>query len=300
MLKILTFYKFFKINNIFEYKNIIKIFCKKKKILGTVIISKEGINTTISGTSISIMEFQIFIQKIFNTKFHFKISKHEKHAFLRLKVKLKEEIVKIGIGNLKIINSKSHVTPEKWNNIIKDENTLIIDVRNKYETEIGNFENAVPSMLSNFSEFPNWVDNNKSKMNDKKLAIYCTGGIRCEKAKVVLHSKGFKDVFQLSGGIINYLDKVEKKKSLWQGECFVFDERVSLNHSLKKGNFEQCYACRMPISEHEMSSEQYKKGISCPKCFKELTTQKKRNLEEREKQIKLAFSKGLNHIGSKP
>lgn len=299
MLRVLTFYKFFKIEKAPRFKKKIREFCKKKKILGTVILSNEGINSTISGEKISIDEFKIFIQKIFKKKFNFRVSQYNKHAFLRLKIKIKNEIVKIGINNLKIDNLKSHLGPRDWHNIIKEEDTFLIDIRNIYETEIGKFQNAVPSMLSNFSEFPNWVDCNKDKMKNKKLAIYCTGGIRCEKAAVILKSKGFKSVLQLSGGIISYLDKIERKNSLWQGECFVFDERVSLDHSLQKGKFEQCYACRMPISQSEMLSVKYKKGISCPKCFKNLSKIKKKNLEEREKQIKLAATRGSNHIGSK-
>ena len=298
-----TFYHFVtldKKNNIQEH---VYNFCEANKIKGTILLADEGINGTISGKEKNIREFLIFIKKesLFNgvfSKLEHKESWASKNPFYRMKVRLKKEIVALGVDGVSPTkNVGKYVKPEEWNNLISDPNTIIIDTRNHYEVDIGTFKNATNPNTSTFRELPIFIEENLDPKTPKKIAMFCTGGIRCEKATSLMLDKGFKDVYHLEGGILKYLETIDKDKSLWEGECFVFDQRVAVTHGLNEGKYDQCYACRHPLSPDEMNSSHYIKGISCPYCYNKLTNEKKSSVIERQKQIELAKLRGENHIG---
>ena len=188
--------------------------------------------------------------------------------------------------------------PDSWDKLISDPNSVIIDTRNKYESDIGTFKSSVKTKTTNFREFPIWFKKNKKKFFEKKIGMFCTGGIRCEKASNFLINEGYKNIFQLEGGIIEYLKKTKNKNKMWQGECFVFDERVSLNDKLEKGLYSQCFACRSAITYVDIESKYFKLGVSCPKCFKERSKKQKARYNERRRQMQIAKKKGIKHLGS--
>ena len=287
-------------NNIQEH---VYNFCEANNIKGTILLADEGINGTISGKEKNIRDFLIFIKKesFFNSLFS-KIEHKEswsiKNPFYRMKVRLKKEIVALGVDGVSPTkNVGKYVKPEEWNNLISDPNTIIIDTRNHYEVDIGTFKNATNPNTSTFRELPSFIEENLDPKTPKKIAMFCTGGIRCEKATSLMLDKGFKDVYHLEGGILKYLETIDKDKSLWEGECFVFDQRVAVTHGLNEGKYDQCYACRHPLSPDEMNSSHYIKGISCPYCYNKLTNEKKSSVIERQKQIELAKLRGEDHIG---
>ena len=287
-------------NNIQEH---VYNFCEANNIKGTILLADEGINGTISGKEKNIRDFLIFIKKedLFNgvfSKLEHKESWASKNPFYRMKVRLKKEIVALGVDGVSPTkNVGKYVKPEEWNNLISDPNTIIIDTRNHYEVDIGTFKNATNPNTSTFRELPSFIEENLDPKTPKKIAMFCTGGIRCEKATSLMLDKGFKDVYHLEGGILKYLETIDKDKSLWEGECFVFDQRVAVTHGLNEGKYDQCYACRHPLSPDEMNSSHYIKGISCPYCHNKLTNKKKSSVIERQKQIELAKLRGEDHIG---
>ncbi len=291
------FYKFKKILNIKKNKKIIQAYFINKCIRGTIIISREGINGTISAKK---KKLDLTINKIKKTfKFrnfdNINSSKCYYQPFHRGKVKIKKEVVPMGI---KISKRKpaNHVDPIKWNKLIKDKNTFLLDARKPFEYEVGTFQKSINPNVDNFREFPNYL---KNLEKDKIIAMFCTGGIRCEKASVFLEKKGFKNVFQLKGGIINYLKKIKKEESLWKGECYVFDNRVSIKHGLMPGSFLICGGCRKPISPKDKKSKKYEEGVSCPNCHDHLKTLQKERFRMRQKQINLAKKLGKKHIFQK-
>ena len=287
-------------NNIQEH---VYNFCEANNIKGTILLADEGINGTISGKEKNIRDFLIFIKKegLFNgvfSKLEHKESWASKNPFYRMKVRLKKEIVALGVDGVSPTkNVGKYVKPEEWNNLISDPNTIIIDTRNHYEVDIGTFKNATNPNTSTFRELPSFIEENLDPKTPKKIAMFCTGGIRCEKATSLMLDKGFKDVYHLEGGILKYLETIDKDKSLWEGECFVFDQRVAVTHGLNEGKYDQCYACRHPLSPDEMKSSHYIKGISCPYCYNKLTNEKRSSVIERQKQIELAKLRGEDHIG---
>ena len=287
-------------NNIQEH---VYNFCEANNIKGTILLADEGINGTISGKEKNIRDFLIFIKKegLFNgvfSKLEHKESWASKNPFYRMKVRLKKEIVALGVDGVSPTkNVGKYVKPEEWNNLISDPDTIIIDTRNHYEVDIGSFKNATKPNTSTFRELPSFIEENLDPKTSKKIAMFCTGGIRCEKATSLMLDKGFKDVYHLEGGILKYLETIDKDKSLWEGECFVFDQRVAVTHGLNEGKYDQCYACRHPLSPDEMNSSHYIKGISCPYCYNKLTNEKKSSVIERQKQIELAKLRGEDHIG---
>ena len=231
-----------------------------------------------------------------------KYSSTDKQPFHRMKVRLKKEIVTIGLPEINP-NKKvgTYVKPEDWNDLISDPNVIVIDTRNKYETKIGSFQNALDPETSSFREFPDWVKKFKSSKENanKKIAMFCTGGIRCEKASSLMKEEGFEDVYHLQGGILKYLETIDKENSLWNGECFVFDQRVCLTDELEVGSYKMCFACRMPITEEEMQNEKYIEGISCIYCYDKTTKEKKERFGSRQRQILLAKERGEKHLGGK-
>ena len=297
MFYISGFYKFKKITNIKKIRNILQNYFIINSIKGTIIISSEGINGTISAKKMKLNIALNQIKKTFKIKNFdgLNLSKSKFQPFHRGKVKIKKEVVPMGLKILKR-NLKNHVEPEKWNKLINNNNTFLVDARKPFEYKVGTFKRAINPQVNNFKEFPNYLQNlNKNK----NIAMFCTGGIRCEKASIYLKKKGFKNVYQLKGGIINYLKKIKKSNSLWKGECYVFDNRISIKHGLIPGSFSMCSGCRKPISRKDKKSKKYEEGVSCPNCHDSLTNSQKDRFRMRQKQILLAKRTGKKHIFQK-
>ena len=291
------FYKFKKISNLKKNKKAMQAFFINRGIRGTIIISKEGINGTISAKKKILDEAINKIKKTFTfSKFDsINYSKCRHQPFHRGKAKVKNEVVPMGI-KINERKSTNHIDPAKWNKLIRDKNTFLLDARKPFEYKVGTFKRSINPNVYNFREFPSYLKNLKK---NKTIAMFCTGGIRCEKASVFLEKKGFKNVFQLKGGIINYLKKIKKEKSLWKGECYVFDNRVSIKHGLISGSFSMCSGCRKPISPKDKRSKKYEEGVSCPNCHDHLKTSQKERFRMRQKQIILAKKRGKKHIFQK-
>ena len=298
MFEVFGFYKFKKFNSLKKYKDLLQDFLIKTNIRGTIIIANEGINATISGKANDIKLTIAQIKKILDfKKFDSEnISKSKFQPFHKAKVKIKKEVVPMGLS-LSMINKKdNHVDPKKWNKLIADKETLVLDSRKPFEYEVGTFKKSVNPDVNNFREFPKYLNNLDKK---KPIAMFCTGGIRCEKASVFLEKKGFKNVYQLKGGILNYLKNVRKKESLWSGECFVFDNRISVKHGLVTGTYSMCSGCRKPVSPKDKKSKKYEEGVSCTNCHDSLTEIQKDRFRMRQKQINLAKKSGSKHIFQK-
>ena len=298
-----TLYKFVEINDLLSLQDNLYKICEENNIMGTILIADEGINGTISGRDNQIK--QTISSLLSDERFsnlEIKYSSTDRQPFHRMKVRLKKEIVTIGLPEINP-NKKvgTYVKPEDWNDLISDPNVIVIDTRNKYETKIGSFQNALHPETSSFREFPDWVKKfkNSEDNTNKKIAMFCTGGIRCEKASSLMKEEGFKDVYHLQGGILKYLETIDKENSLWNGECFVFDQRVCLTDELEVGSYKMCFACRMPITEEEMQNEKYIEGISCIYCYDKTTEEKKERFGSRQKQILLAKERGEKHLGGK-
>ena len=299
MFKVLGFYKFFKVVSLKKNKKFINDLLILNNIKGTIIISKEGLNGSIAGKPFKIKVVSAKIKKHFKFK-NFdseNLSQSIFQPFHKPKVKIKKEVVPMNLLlTRKIKNKNSRVNPNKWNSLISDKNTYLIDARKPFEYNVGTFKKANNPNIQNFRDFPKYL----TKLNkDKPIAMFCTGGIRCEKASVYLEKKGFKNIYQLKGGIINYLKKIPKEKSLWKGECFVFDNRVSLKHGLNQGTYSICSGCRKPISRTDTKSKKYELGVSCPKCHDILTSSQKKRFRMRQSQINLAKNSGKRHIFQK-
>ena len=300
--KYAALYAFTKIHDLQNFKHSLKRVCTDNKVLGTILIANEGINGTISGGQDRIKKVIKYIKNYKDINdLEIKYSNSNKHGFYRMKVKIKKEIVTMGKPDVNPLLSKGkYIEASKWNDFISKDNVIVIDTRNYYETTIGRFKNSLDPQTNSFKEFPDWADNLSKKVNKKtKIAMYCTGGIRCEKATSYLKEKGFKDVYHLKGGILKYLEIIPKSESLWEGDCFVFDQRISVQHNLKQGKFYQCYACKMPLLEKDFTNKQYKEGISCHYCFENSSKEQKLKFAQRQKQIKLSSKRGEEHIGQK-
>ncbi len=297
-LKIYNFYRFIELSNKQSLKHEIEELVGKFTIRGTILLADEGINGSISGKESDLNCIVKFIRKKLSIRrLDIKVNEVDFLPFKKIKIKLKKEIVSLGKGKLK--KNKEHVNyidPSEWDSFIKQKDVALIDIRNNYEINIGNFKKFINPGTNTFREFP-YKFNSLNIKKDKKIAIYCTGGIRCEKASKYLNMLGYKEIFQLKGGIINYLNNLNenKKQSSWSGECFVFDDRVAINRSLKRGKYLQCHGCRYPISINDTKSKFYIKGISCPNCFDTRTLKQKKKSEIRQKQIDAAEQKKLNH-----
>ncbi len=280
-------------------------FCKSQKIKGTLLLAEEGINGTIAGLPENIRNVLAYLRTnpIFKDRLadlEHKESWSDKHPFYRMKVKLKKEIVTLGVPGVSPTNKVgTYVKPENWNDLISDPDVVLIDTRNDYEVDIGTFKGARDPKTATFRQFPEFVKENYDKNKHKKVAMFCTGGIRCEKASSYMLDQGFDEVYHLEGGILKYLETVPQEQSLWEGECFVFDQRVAVKHDLQVGSYDQCYACRYPLSEEDMQSPHYTPGISCPHCHDKISEAKKARLTERQKQVILAKQRGEKHIGEK-
>ena len=299
MFKVLGFYKFIKIKSLKKHKFFLQKFLNSINIKGSIIIAKEGLNGTISGRIKDIDKTTKKLKSLFSFK-QFDSSNESKSKFQpfhKSKVKIKKEIVPMNLSiNFKERNTKAHLEPKEWNKLIKNKNTHIIDTRKTFEYKIGTFKKSVNPNVNNFRDFPKYL--NKLNKN-KSIAMFCTGGIRCEKTSVYLKNKGFKNIYQLNGGILNYLKKIKKKESLWKGECFVFDNRISLKHGLKLGSYSMCSGCRMPISIKDKRSKKYEEGVSCSNCYDKLTETQKSRFRMRQSQIYKAKQSGKKYIFQK-
>jgi len=267
---------------------------------GTLILASEGVNGTIAGRREGVDAVLDWLRSDPRlAALAYKESYDDEIPFYRAKVKLKKEIVTMGVEGIDP-NRKvgTHVKPAEWNALISDPGVLLIDTRNRYEVEIGTFANAVDPGTESFREFPAYVKANLDPEKHTKIAMFCTGGIRCEKSTAYLKEQGFEEVYHLEGGILKYLEEVPEEESLWRGECFVFDNRVAVNHQLEKGGYDQCHACRLPITEEDKLSDRYEKGVSCPRCYDRQSGEDRQRFREREKQIELASSRGESHLGS--
>lgn len=294
MYKIFGFYKFKKIKNIKLLKKNMKNFIEEEQVRGTIIISIEGINGTISFKPTKYKKVKNKILNLLNIRKldNENISYYKYQVFKKGKIKIKKEVVPIGMKLNKIV-TKNKIEPKDWNKFILKKETVLIDTRKNFEFKVGTFKGSINPELNNFRDFPRYF---KTLKKDQNIGMFCTGGIRCEKASAYLKKKGFKNVYQLKGGIINYLDNVKKKDSLWSGDCFVFDNRVSIKHGLKPGNLKICPGCRNPIKLSERKSNFYEQGVSCPNCYNNLTNSQKQRFRMRQKQILTAKKHGKKYF----
>ncbi len=298
---IFALYHFCKMSNLTKWQKRLLDFGKKNNIKGTLLLADEGINGTISGPHDKLLDLMSMLrdyeplQKLVYKESHF-----HQHPFRRFKVKLKKEIVTIGHPTKPATIRGTYVEPMDWNAVLEDPNVAVIDTRNDYEYAIGTFKNAISPYTDNFRQFPDYIEKNFDSKKHKCVAMFCTGGIRCEKASSYMLMKGFEEVLHLKGGILKYLEEVPEKDSLWQGECFVFDQRVAVTHGLKQGQYDQCFACRWAITSEDKKSIDYTPGISCPRCINLTSSEKKQRLAERQKQIHLAALHNKKHLGSTP
>ena len=278
--------------------------CKEYELKGTILLAGEGINGTVAGLPDGIDAVVALLKALPGcAELDVKYSHATEMPFYRMKVRVKKEIVTLGVEGIDPKREVgTYVQPEDWNALIVDPDTVVIDTRNDYEVAIGTFEGAVDPKTKSFSEFPEWFREHRDELSagKTKFAMFCTGGIRCEKSTAFLKAEGINDVYHLEGGILRYLENVPEAESKWQGECFVFDERVSVKHGLELGEMELCHACRRPISQDDIATEHFIKGVSCPACFAERSDDDRARFAERQKQIGLAKKRGKQHIGVNP
>ncbi len=296
-------YKFTALDHFASLRIPVQTKLQEYKIRGTILLAKEGINGAIAGTRPNIERFLSWLnQQPAMRELEVKHSVAEQLPFKRARVKLKKEIVTMGVADIDPRESVgAYVEPKDWNNMLDDADVLVVDTRNEYEIKVGRFvgrfAHATNPQTTNFREFPAFAAQHLNPAKHKKIAMYCTGGIRCEKSTAFLKQQGFDQVYHLKGGILKYLEQIPQSQSKWQGECFVFDDRVTVDHQLRKGSYDQCHACRLPITDQDKQSEKYQAGVSCPACFERSTKADKARYAEREKQVKLAQSRGQDHIG---
>ncbi len=269
------------------------------KVHGTLLLAHEGINGTMAGPRRGIDKVLAFLRSDPRlAELDSKESLTDEMPFKRTKVKLKKEIVTMGIQGIdpkRVVGT--YVDPEDWNALISDPDVMLIDTRNDYEYQVGTFKNAINPKTDNFRQFPAYINDHVLPLKPKKVAMFCTGGIRCEKSTAYLKEQGFEEVYHLKGGILKYLEKVEESETLWEGECFVFDDRVTVNHKLERGDYDQCHACRLPITDTDKANDKYQAGISCPSCFDNISDEKRAGFAERQLQIELSKKRGESHIG---
>ena len=305
MYKVAALYKFSKILDPLDLHNKIRIKLKDLSVYGTILVANEGLNGTISASNNEKLTSALnFIKSIKGfDDLDIKYSTSEKNPFVRLKVKLKKEIVTMGDESIDpTILVGEYVDPKDWNDLIDDKNTIILDTRNNYEYSIGTFKNSINPETKKFKEFPKWIDKKEfttDEKNNKNIAMFCTGGIRCEKASSLMKKAGFKNVYHLKGGILKYFESISVDNSKWEGECFVFDDRVSVKHDLSKGTYDMCHGCRMPITQDDKKSKKYIRGVSCSSCFDKTTKEQKSRYMSRQKQVDLANKRNQKHIGPK-
>ncbi|ATC98700.1 rhodanese-related sulfurtransferase [Pseudoalteromonas spongiae] len=292
-------YKFVSLPNYKEIRQPLLNTMEQHNVRGTLLLAEEGINGTVAAKREGIDALLAWLDKQPGLdNIVSKESFDDECPFYRTKVKLKKEIVTMGVQGIdpkEVVGT--YVKPKDWNALISDPDVVLVDTRNDYEIEIGTFENAVDPKTKTFREFPQWAKKNLDPSKNKKVAMFCTGGIRCEKSTAYMKEQGFEEVYHLEGGILKYLEEVPKEDTMWKGECFVFDNRVAVDHDLNKGSYDQCHACRMPITEEEKQLEAYQEGLSCHHCIDTVSDEQRERFAERQKQIELAKARGEGHIG---
>jgi UPF0176 protein len=293
-------YKFVALPNYGSIRHPLLKVMTDNNVYGTLLLASEGINGTISSTREGIDAVLSWLdQQPGLDNIDTKESWDTEIPFYRTKVKLKKEIVTMGVEGIdpkQVVGT--YVKPKDWNDLISDPDVVLVDTRNDYEVEIGTFKGAIDPQTTSFREFPQWAKDNLGASKNKKVAMFCTGGIRCEKSTAYMKEQGFDEVYHLQGGILKYLEQVPQEQTLWQGECFVFDNRVAVDHDLKRGSYDQCHACRMPITEQEKTLETYTEGLSCHHCYGTVSEEQKQRFAQRQKQVQLAKARGEEHIGS--
>jgi UPF0176 protein len=299
MFTICALYKFSRLDDFEKMQQPLRGFMDSLHVRGTLLLAREGINGTISGSDSAINKTLDYLNADKRlSDLEYKFSYSETVPFKRLKVKLKKEIVTLGIPDVDPNYSVgTYVKARDWNKLISDPEVILIDTRNNYEFEIGSFKGAINPNTETFRQFPSYTKNNLEQYRNKKIAMFCTGGIRCEKSTAYLKAEGFENVYHLQGGILKYLEEVEEEESLWKGECFVFDDRVAVKHNLELGQYDQCHACRYPITEEDKIHPHFEKGTSCPRCYGTKDVTQINRYREREKQIQLAKARGEAHLG---
>jgi len=299
--QVAALYRFARLDGFAELRAPLAAFCCGRGIKGTLLLAHEGINGTVAGSEAAITDLIARLEAVpALAGLEFKYSTAAEMPVHRMKVRLKKEIVTMGVEDIDPRRSAgTYVEAKDWNALVSQPGTVLIDTRNDYEVAIGTFRGAVDPQTSSFREFPEWMRTHRGELEGRRLAMFCTGGIRCEKATAYAKSLGIKDVFHLKGGILRYLEEVPAAESLWQGECFVFDERVSVTHGLDVGEAELCRACRRPLTAADSASQKYREGISCPHCHDHRSDADRARYAERQRQVELAESRGsAKHIGS--
>jgi UPF0176 protein len=298
-LVVAALYKFVKLSDFTELRGPLQAQCDALGITGSLLLAEEGLNGTIAGTRSGIDGILAYLrsdQRLADLEH--KESAADQPPFYRIKVKLKKEIVTMGVPAIDPTERVGrHVKPEDWNALISDPDVLLVDTRNDYEVNVGTFKGALDPRITTFREFPEYVKNNFDPEKHPRVAMFCTGGIRCEKASAYMLKQGFSEVYHLQGGILKYLENIPAEQSLWQGECYVFDHRVAVGQGLAPGHYELCYGCSRPITVEEKTSPKYQAGVSCPNCYDSLTPEKRAAALERQKQVELAKRRGVTHIG---
>ena len=301
-MKVVSFYRFLSLSDPDALRVLLQKQCEQQDLLGTILLAREGINGTLAGSASSVRAVFGFLQSRLNLvdPIDARWTDADEPPFRRMRVKCKAEIVTLGRADIEPQKATGqHVSPDDWNRLIADPQTLVIDTRNRYEIEVGTFPGSVDPGTDSFHEFPAFAKALADKDTNRSLAMFCTGGIRCEKATALMLDLGFREVYQLRGGILNYLENVSDEANRWDGECFVFDSRVAVDRDLAEGGYVQCHACRRPLSSDELASPDYKEGVSCPKCIDDLQEERASRLEERRRQVQLARSRGQKHIGAR-
>lgn len=294
-----AFYKFVELPDFREFREPLLACCEARGIKGTILLAAEGINGTIAGGTENVHEALEFLRRDARlADLEHKESIAAKQPFYRMKVRLKREIVTMGVPGVNPAQrAGTYVKPDEWNRLLDDPDVVVVDVRNDYEVALGTFAGALNPKTKSFRELPQWVREQELLRDKPKVAMFCTGGIRCEKSTAFLRSEGFDEVYHLQGGILKYLETMPESASRWQGECFVFDERVAVGHGLQAGAHELCRSCRNPIGERQKSSPLFVEGVSCPSCHDQKSEAKKAGLRERHRQVELANQRNQQHIG---
>lgn len=299
-MKVVSLYRFLDIDDPQSFRDALKALCDEHGLLGTVLVASEGFNGTLAGSEQAIRAVMNFITERFKIegKLDARWTEASEAPFRKMRVKVKNEIVTLGRPDiLPHKRTGKHVSPTRWNELISDPDMLVIDTRNHYEIEVGTFPQAVDPGNDSFREFPEFAKELAERSTDRPVAMFCTGGIRCEKASALMLELGFEEVYHLQGGILNYLQEVPAEENRWQGECFVFDTRVAVDRDLAEGGYVQCHACRRPLSSKDIQSPDYREGVSCPLCVNETDEDRLARLEQRRKQVALAAARGDKHIG---
>lgn len=299
--RVAALYRFCRLERFEELRAPLAAFCCGRGIKGTLLLAREGINGTVAGTQAAISELVAHLEAMPEfSGLEVKYSAASEMPFHRMKVRLKREIVTMGVADIDPLEGAgAYVEARDWNALIADPDTVVIDTRNDYEVSLGTFQGAINPETASFRDFPEWVQQHRGELEGRKIAMFCTGGIRCEKATAYVKSLGIDDVFHLKGGILKYLEEVPAEESLWQGECFVFDERVSVAHGLETGDAELCRACRRPLTPADRKSPKFQEGISCEHCFDSRSEADRARYAERQRQVELAAVRGRGrHIGS--